>query len=206
MFNDFSVCTHQIFNLAFLIDGSSSIKHLNSLSASKYKDLVKTVVDFYHVSPDRTNVAVAVYSSDATIAFKLDKYYSKSSINSTIDGMVFPGKSTRIGSGLAAVRNEIFANARRGIPNILITIADGVSIDDIVLPSAFLKAMKVVMFSVGVGEFYAKEQLDQISSEPDVSYVFEASAIDGLPAIARRLKNAICIGKVYLVMIIIDSS
>ena len=86
-----SVCTHQVLNLAFLIDGSASIKNLNSTSEAKYKGILKTVVDFYEVNPDKTNVAVAVYSSNASTEFRLDRYYSKSVINSTIDGIVFPG-------------------------------------------------------------------------------------------------------------------
>lgn len=189
------MCTHQIFNLAFLIDGSASIKNLNSTSEAKYKGLLKTVVDFYEVSPDKTNVAVAVYSSNASTEFRLDRYYSKSVINSTIDGIVFPGKDTRIGNGLTNVRNEIFPYARRGTPNILVTMIDGVSIDEISLPSAFLKAMKVVMFSVGVGEFYAKEQLDVTSSDPESTYVLEESDFDSLPEVTRQLKNSICIGE-----------
>ena len=190
-----SVCTHQVFNLAFLTDGSASIKSLNSTLEAKYKSLLKTVVDFYEVSPDKTNVAVAVYSSNATTEFKLDRYYSTFIINSTIDGIVFPGKDTRIGIGLTNVRNEIFPFAHRGVPNILVTMIDGVSIDEISLPSAFLKAMKVVMFSVGVGEFYAKEQLDVTSSDPDSTYVLEESDFDSLPEVATQLKNSICIGE-----------
>lgn len=189
------MCTHQVFNLAFLIDGSASIKNLSSTSKAKYKSLLKTVVDFYEVSPNKTNVAVAVYSSNATTEFRLDMYYSKSVINSTIDGIVFPGKHTRIGDGLTNVRNEIFSSSRKGILNILVTIIDGVSIDEISLPSAFLKAMKVVTFSVGVGEFYAKEQLDVISSDPDSTYALEESDFDTLPEVATRLKNLICIGE-----------
>lgn len=189
------MCTHQVFNLAFLIDGSASITNLNSASEAKYKGILKTVVDFYKVSPDKTNVAVAVYSSNASTEFRLDRYYSKSVINSTIDGIVFPGKDTRIGNGLTTVRNEIFPSARRGIPNILVTMIDGVSIDEISLPSAFLKAMNVVMFSVGVGEFYAKEQLDVTSSDPESTYVLEESDFDNLPEVATQLKNFICTGK-----------
>ena len=198
----FAVCTHQVFNMAFLIDGSASIKNLGAPSAAKYKDLVKTVVDFYHVSPVGTNVATVVFSSNATTIFKLDTYYSKSDINATIDAIVFPGKATRIGNGLTVVRNEVFANARSGIPNIFILITDGVSIDDIVLPSTFLKAMKVVMFAVGVGEFYAKEQLEEISSDPDVTYVFESDTAD-LPELATQLKNAVCAGRVQLCLLLI---
>jgi len=180
--------------LVFLVDGSASIEHLDAPSTSKYKELVKTVVDFYHISPDTTNVAAAVFSSNASTTFRLDSYYSKSRINSTMDAIIFPGEDTRIGSGLTVVRNEIFTHARRGVPNILVTITDGVSIDDIALPSALLKAMEVVMFSVGLGDFYVKEQLDEISSDPVYSYVFEASSVDGLAVIATRLKTAICTG------------
>ena len=51
------------------------------------------------------------------------------------------------------------------------------------------------MFSVGVGEFYAKEQLDVTSSDPESTYVLEESDFDSLPEVATQLKNFICIGK-----------
>ena len=51
------------------------------------------------------------------------------------------------------------------------------------------------MFSVGVGKFYAKEQLDVTSADPESTYVLEESDFESLPEIATQLKNFICIGK-----------
>ena len=193
-----TVCTRQVFNLAFLIDGSASIKNLPSEDTSQYKGLVKSVISFYNVGKDALNVGVVVYSTQATTEFQFDKYYTKSEVNTAIDAIVFPGEFTRAGNGLTAVRNELFANGRSGIPNFLVVLIDGVSIDDISTPSAFLRAMDVYVLAVGIGDFYAKPQLDEIANDPDSAYVFEASSYDMLPTLATRIKESICNGNVII--------
>ncbi|KAL9959813.1 hypothetical protein ACROYT_G033169 [Oculina patagonica] len=186
------VCTRQVFNLAFLIDGSATVKSLSSEDKAHYKGLVKSVIGFYNVSRDAANVGVVVYSSNATTEFRFDEYYSKSDVNSAIDSIVFPGKFTRAGTGLTAVRNELFANGRSGIPNFLVVVMDGVAIDDISLPSALLRAMNVYVLAVGVGDFYAKPQLEEIANDPDSAYVFEEQLYGMLPTTATRVKKSIC--------------
>ena len=198
VFSFFLACKRQVFNLAFLIDGSASIKNLPSEDTSQYKGLVKSVISFYNVSKDALNVGVVVYSTQATTEFQFDKYYTKSEVNTVIDAIVFPGEFTRAGSGLTAVRNELFANGRSGIPNFLIVLMDGVSIDDISTPSAFFRAMDVYVLAVGIGDFYAKPQLDEIANDPDSAYVFEASSYDMLSTLATRIKESICNGNVIV--------
>ena len=184
--------------MAFLIDGSESIKSLTANEKARYKQLMKSVYNFYNVSQHGANVGTVVYSSNATTEFTFDRYYSKSEINAAIDGISFPGGSTRTGSGLTVVRNELFANGRRGIPNFLVLLTDGVAIGDIKLPSAFLRAMNVYILAVGIGQFYARPQLDDMASDPDASYVFKASSFDMLPTTATKIKERICQGRVQL--------
>ena len=181
-----------------MIDGSESIKSLPADDKSQYKEFVKSIYNFYNVTQHGANVGVVVYSSNATTEFKFDRYYNKSDINATIDGIVFPGESTRTGSGLTTVLNDLFANARSGIPNFLVAATDGVSIDGITQPSAFLRAMNVYILAVGIGDFYARPQLEYIASDPDESYVFEASTYDMLPNTATKIKERICTGSLTL--------
>ena len=176
------------------MDGSASIKSLSREDTSQYKGLVKSVISFYNISKDALNVGVVVYSTSATTEFKFDEFYTKPEINTAIDAIVFPGDFTLAGNGLTEVRNELFANGRSEIPNFLVVLMDGVSIDDISLPSAFFRAMDVYVLAVGIGDFYAKPQLDEIANDPDSVYVFEASSYDMLPALATRIKESICNG------------
>lgn len=189
-----------MFNLAFLIDGSATIKSLSPEDTAQYKDLVKSVIGFYNVSKDAANVGVVIYSTDATTEFGFDEYYSKPSVNSALDAIVFPGKFTKTGNGLTTVRNKLFANGRVGIPNFLVVVMDGVAIDDISLPSQLLKAMNVYVLAVGVGDFYAKPQLDEIANDPDSFYVFEAASFDMLPTTATRIKESICNGNAIIII------
>lgn len=182
--------------MAFLIDGSASIKSLPSDDISRYKALTKSIYNFYNVSQHAANVGAVVYSTNGTTEFTFDQFYSKSEIDRVIDGIVFPGESTRTGNGLTVVRDSLFAGGRVGIPNFLVVLTDGVATDHITLPSAFLRAMNVYILAVGIGDFYSRTQLKDIATDPDASYVFEASAFDVLQTTASRIKERICRGKV----------
>ena len=172
------------------------MKSLNSSAASQYKNLIKTVVDFYKVDKDDTNVGLVVYSSLTITKFTFGTYYSKSDINKVIDTMDYPENATYTGAGLEAVQNNLFGHARSGMHNCLVAVTDGVSNDDVALPSGHLKAMKVVTLAVGVGEYYAAEELQQIASKP--SHVFEAPVYDELPNTANKIKESLCNGKISL--------
>ena len=170
------------------------MKTLNSSAAFHYRNLIKTVIDFYKVDKDDTNVGLAVYSSLTITKFTFHTHYSKPHINQAIDTMDYPENGTNTGAALDTVQNNLFAHAQSGRPNCLVTVTDGVSNDDVTLPSAHLRAMKVVTLAVGVGEYYAANELHQIASKP--SNVFEAPVYDQLPYTADRIKESLCNGKI----------
>ena len=194
LFFDVAVCKRNKFNLAFLIDGSASMQTLNSSAALQYKNLIKTVIDFYKVDKDDTNVGLVVYSSIAITQFTFDTYHSKPDINEAIDTMNYPENATYTGAGLEAVQSNLFGHARPGMHNCLVAVTDGTSNDDVSLPSAHLKAMKVVTLAVGVGEYYATDEVQQIATTP--SHVFEAPVYDDLPNTANKIKESLCNGKI----------
>ena len=179
------------------MDGSASIQTLNSSAALQYKHLIKTVIDFYKVDKDNTNVGLVVYSSLTTTQFTFDTYYSKTDINEAIDTMNYPENATYTGAGLEAVQNNLFGHARPGMHNCLVAVTDGTSNDDVSLPAAHLKAMKVVTLAVGVGEYYATEELHQMATTP--SHVFEAPVYDDLHNTADRIKESLCDGKIKII-------
>lgn len=170
---------------------------LNSSAALQYKDLIKTVIDFYKVDRDDTNVGLVVYSSITITQFTFGTYYSKTDINNAIDTMKYPENATYTGAGLEAVQNILFGNARPEMHNCLVAVTDGTSNDDVSLPSAHLKAMKVVTLAVGVGEYYAAEELQQIATTP--SHVFEAPVYDDLHNTADKIKESLCNGKTEII-------
>lgn len=170
------------------------MKTLNSSAAFQYKQLVKSVIDFYKVDKEDTNVGLVIYSSITITKFTFQTHYAKPDINQMIDSMDYPANGTYTGSALMAVQNDLFAQAQSGRHNCLVTLTDGVSNDDVSLPSAHLRAMKVVTLAVGVGEFYAAEELQLIASTP--SNVFEAPSYDQLPSTADRIKETLCNGKI----------
>ena len=170
------------------------MKSLNSSASLQYKTVIKSVIDFYTIDKAKTNVGILVYSSVAITEIAFNSNFSKLDILKAIDAMNYPENATNTGAGLAAVQTDLFSHARLGRPNCLVTMTDGVSNDDVALPSAHLKAMRVVTLAVGVGDYYAKEDLQEIATKP--SYVFEAPIYEQLPITANRIKESLCNGRI----------
>ena len=184
------------------MDGSASMKTLNSTAASQYKTFIKTVIDFYTVGKNKTNVGLMVYSSVTITKFTFISFYSKSDINNAIDTMDYPENDTNTGAALAAVERNLFGHVHTGRPNCLVTMTDGVSNDDVSLPSAHLKAMKVITLAVGVGDYYAKEDLEEIANIPQ--HVFEVPVYDQLQVTANKVKESLCNGRILKLKLSFD--
>ena len=68
---------------------------------------------------------------------------------------------TNTGGALERARTKLFAEARQGVPKIILVVTDGESTDSQKLQSeiALLKEQGVVMYAVGVGDQINQDEL-----------------------------------------------
>uniref|UniRef100_A0A8C7EDV7 VWFA domain-containing protein n=1 Tax=Nothoprocta perdicaria TaxID=30464 RepID=A0A8C7EDV7_NOTPE len=184
------VCSHQLADLVFLIDGSESISENNF---SIMKNFMKEIVDSFIVSKDDVHVGVVQYSQDPQKEFSLKDFYTSTSIKDQIDSIVQLRSSTYTGKGLRFVRS-LFEPAngsriRQGVSQNLIVITDGYSADEVDDAAMALRREGILLFAVGVGTINSFELL-RIAG--DAKRVFTVESFDALKTIKRHIVEEVC--------------
>ena len=91
--------------------------------------------------------------------------------------------------------NQLFkANARPGVPNTLIVVSDGKSMDDVTGPAQTLRDSGVTIFAIGVGRGIDKNELKNIATDPDEEHMFVVQKFDDLDSIIKTIKDKACQG------------
>lgn len=190
------VCSAQIFNLVFLVDGSGSIEAQGRGNFQRAKDFIIALVNTFEVGRDKVNVATVLYAAGFSIIHRLNTYYRKEDVVQAIQRMPYPSGGTLTGLGLNAIRSEIFKNLgdRSQLPKVVVVLTDGLSQDSVIEPARRLREIGVTVISIGVGCCFYRPQLNEIASDPDANHVFEVS-FTNLPQIQETLRERICFGK-----------
>ena len=108
------MCNRRL-DLAFLIDGSGSIEASGRGNFRRCLEFVKTMVSSFNVSPQRTRVGVALFSSRTWLILDFQRSRSKASVLQTISRIRYPRGGTRIGKALNFVLYRLFRRSRRAL-------------------------------------------------------------------------------------------
>ena len=95
-------------DLAFLIDGSSSIERYGRGNFGRLLNFVKSLVSFFPISRRETHIGVILYTTRAFPIFNFNRYYTRAAILRAIDNMRYPKGGTRIGKALSFARRYLF--------------------------------------------------------------------------------------------------
>lgn len=108
------------------------------------------------IDQDIVRVAVVQYSEDALIHFLLNTYNNKKAVLYAINGLTAKGgRNINTGAALQYVRDHVFTTAsgsrhHLGVPQVLIVMTGGRSIDHVAGPAAELKNFGVLSIAVGI--------------------------------------------------------
>ena len=140
------------------------------------KDFIKAIVKSVKIGVNETEFGVATYSdlNKFQLHINFSSYSNTSEIVEAVQRIPYDAGDTYTGNGLNRIRTELFSQSRDGIPKILIAITDGQSQDSVETPSSTLRAMKVHIMSVGIGEVVYAE-LTSMATYPDSQNVFTAN-------------------------------
>ena len=186
----FSDCKLSKVELGFVVDGSDSIQS----NFSMINHFIKNLTRSFNVSSGQTRVGIIVYSTNSTLALKLDQYSSTREIEEAIDNITYPGGQTNTGQALNESSTSLFNSSivRANVSKILVVITDGVSTDDITGPVVLVNSTGVTAFVVGIGNAYDRSQLTQIALG-EAQHVFTAS-LSSLADITKSIRESICRG------------
>ena len=156
--------------MAFLFDGSSYIGQGNFNRTLLF---AKSVLAFYHVSEDQTNVAAAVYASSAIVTFNFTEHYNSSEVYVAIENTPFlDEKALNIGNALAVVKTRVFETDRENVPDVLVVFVSDTLTNNFTEIVSELRQQEVTIIVVGVGDKLRATQLKDIASKPESDYVF----------------------------------
>uniref|UniRef100_A0AAZ3P0M1 VWFA domain-containing protein n=1 Tax=Oncorhynchus tshawytscha TaxID=74940 RepID=A0AAZ3P0M1_ONCTS len=175
------------FDVVFLLDGSDGTRNA-------MRDFVQRVVETLSVDENKDRVAVVQYSRDPAAQFYLNTYTTKGEILNTVRGLRHKGgRPLNTGAALQYVRDNVFtasSGSRRleGVPQLLILLSGGRSVDNVDTPASALKELGVLVFGIGTRSSDSRE-LQRISHDP--SYALSVSDFTDLPSIQQQLLSSV---------------
>ncbi|XP_034058037.1 LOW QUALITY PROTEIN: uncharacterized protein col6a3 [Gymnodraco acuticeps] len=177
-------------DFVFLLDGSDSTR--NGFPAMQ--DFVQRVVEKLSVDDNKDRVSVVQYSRDPAVNFYLNTYTTKGEILDTVRGLKHKGgRPLNTGAALQYLRDNVFtasAGSRHleGVPQILLLLSGGRSVDSVDAPASDLKQLGVLTFAIGTRSSDSRE-LEKISHGPN--FVLSVSDFNDLPSIQQQLQSSV---------------
>ena len=149
-----------------MIDGSATVgKHNYEISL----DFMKNICSAFWTPFGSLHLGLVIFGTAPRLMFDFDNSYRDiREINNAIDSAAFPGgEPAAAGEALKSAKVRLFTSKHvDSYQRILVLIMGSTSADDVFLGSEMLKANKVRVFCVGVGNQYDRTQVDGIASEP----------------------------------------
>ncbi|KAG1933410.1 integrin alpha-X-like [Pimephales promelas] len=182
------------FDIAFLLDGSGSV---NAYNFGTMKNFVINMIKRFTNRDGQ--FAIAQYSSRCTIHYNFNQL-KDSTWESKVTNIPYFEGPTYTAAAIIKLVNELFtpnAGLRPSAKKILLVITDGVSHDRPILKDAAsqAEAKNIIRYAIGVGgafdNYWARDELNTIASDPDVDYVFKVTDFNALNNILQKLEENI---------------
>ncbi|XP_075700783.1 cochlin [Rhinoderma darwinii] len=193
------LCTHeQLFcsktcynsvNIAFLIDGSSSVGDQNFRLMLEF---MSNIVRAFEISDVGAKVAAVQFTYDQRLEFGLNDYTNKEDVLRALYNMRYMSGGTATGDAINFAVRNVFQPTKDGHnKNFLVIITDGQSYDDVRGPAIAAHTAGVTVFSVGVA-WAPLEDLKDMASEPKNSHTFFTREFPGLEQIVPSIIRGVC--------------
>ncbi|KAG8126244.1 hypothetical protein E2320_021392, partial [Naja naja] len=167
-------------NIAFLIDGSSSIGDNNF---NLMLGFIRNVVKSFDITDVGAKIAVIQFTYNQHIEFSFTDYKTKENVLSGVQAIRYMSGGTATGEAITYVTKNVFAPVRDGAnKNFLVLLTDGQSYDDIRGPATAAHKAGINIFSVGIA-WAPLEDLRDMASEPKETHTFFTKEFTGLEQI-----------------------
>ncbi|XP_072902885.1 collagen alpha-3(VI) chain-like [Hemitrygon akajei] len=177
-------------DIVFLIDESINIGQANFLLL---REFIGNIIEELNVARDSVRIAVVQYSSDARLAFSLDRYNTKSEVLTHVRRLGLNGdRILNTGAALDYVRENIFSRAsgsriEENIPQLLVVVTAGRSNDDVRRPAEALARGGILTIAVGVSNADV-EEVKRIAFSGQTA--FQVNAFDRLSSIREAVASS----------------
>nr|XP_009858194.1 P-selectin-like [Ciona intestinalis] len=186
-------------DLVLILDSSSSVTMPNW---RVMKNFVRSIITTFNFGEDSARMAVFRYNRGIDRRNQVllrDHINNRAAFLEAFDRIPYNGFGTRTGQALRYAQNVILAQRwgnRPNVKDVLLTITDGRSQDDVATVSTELRAMGVATFVIGIapenGAGLDNEQLLAMGGSPE-NTMLTTSGFSGLDTtFLNRLSDLIC--------------
>lgn len=183
-----------LVDLGFLVEGSENVLEAEFL---QYMEIVKYIYSAFPISSENVQVGLGVISSNPEIVFSFDKYFDKTSLDSAVNSVEYPGiqQVANIGQSLLVAKETFYGKGtRKGVRKVLIVLVNGKSNDEISEPARRLRDSGVEIFCFAVGSRVDVQELTEIATHPTNNHIVTES--NGLTKGAKKLIELLEVAKV----------
>ncbi|XP_071146626.1 matrilin-3-like [Mytilus edulis] len=183
-----------ILDLVFALDSSTSLAPQEFDAA---KQFVKSIVDSFEISSDKTQVGVIRFSTTIDGGFKLNTHTSADGLKKAIDGVQYKSGGTHTAEAIEYAINNLFTTtngARLGSSKILILVTDGRSENrnETLRQAAAAKAKGISIFAIGVSAQVDERELNAVASQPTCTHVQILNSFDDLDSLKAEMEQVSC--------------
>ncbi|XP_053882551.1 cochlin [Malaclemys terrapin pileata] len=176
-------------NIAFLIDGSSSVGDSNFRLVLEF---ISNVAKAFEISDIGSKIAAVQFTYDQRMEFSFTDYTTKDKVLSAVRGIRYMSGGTATGDAISFTTRNLFGPVRDGPnKNFLVVLTDGQSYDDVRGPAAAAHKAGITVFSIGVA-WAPLDDLKDMASEPRESHNFFTREFTGLEQIVPDVVRGIC--------------
>uniref|UniRef100_A0A8D0GWG9 Cochlin n=1 Tax=Sphenodon punctatus TaxID=8508 RepID=A0A8D0GWG9_SPHPU len=176
-------------NIAFLIDGSSSVGDSNFRLVLEF---ISNIVKAFEISDIGAKVAAVQFTYDQRTEFSFTDYTTKEKVLSAVRGIRYMSGGTATGEAITHATRNVFAPVKDGPNNnFLVVLTDGQSYDDVRGPAAVAHKAGITIFSTGIA-WAPLDDLREMASEPKETHTFFTREFTGLEQIVPDVIRGIC--------------
>ena len=184
-------------DIVFVLDASGSIGTTNFRSMI---DTVVNIVNSFTIGPDKTRVAVVMFSDSASLLFNLNTYTQKSTLIQAIRGISYTGGLTNTAAALALLRTTVFSKVLGvrsdfAVTKVAIVITDGRSnnLAETKTQADLLHAdANFLIYAIGVGSGVSVAELNNIASSSNTVIQLKDFRVTELQRLQERIVEESC--------------
>ncbi|XP_008312990.1 cochlin [Cynoglossus semilaevis] len=174
-------------NIAFLIDGSSSVGDTNF---RLMLDFMTGIVRSFEISDMGSRVGVVQFTYEQRTEIGLSDYTKKEDALNALQNIRYMSGGTATGAAITYTADMLFKNTGPG-RNFMILVTDGQSYDEVIHPAEQARNQGITFYSVGVA-WAPHEDLKAMASEPKDSHMFFSREFTGLSEFVEPIVKGIC--------------
>ncbi|RXM91033.1 Cochlin, partial [Acipenser ruthenus] len=176
-------------NIAFLIDGSSSVGDSNFRLVL---DFIANIVDAFEISDIGSKIGAVQFTYDQKKEIGFHDYTTKEDTLAAVRGIRYMSGGTATGEAISYTVSNLYNPLKGGANrNFIVIITDGQSYDEIRGPAVSAQKEGITVYSVGVA-WAPMEDLKAMASEPKESHVFFTREFTGLHQFEQPIIKGIC--------------